>query len=332
MYKCSHAAALVIFGIHNISRTDVECQWRKVKGPATVKSVEDMYPPPKDYIPLTRAVTDADRNWFRNELRTYGQFTGMCWLLSPEPEVQPLPVPSIEELILSLVNQNLNVDFLLERLKISEDQQRAVEKATKGQRTNPVWHQLRKGRLTASNFGAVIKAKRVSPSLIKRLMGMYELSGVQAINWGVVQEEEGIKAFEAAKQCKVVDSGLWLSRSGVLGASPDGLLGEDAILEVKCPYTQRNATIAEAVEQKDFYIQKDEEGTYQLKENHPYYHQVQGQLHLTQRSICYFVVWTTKEVLILSIERAASWEDNLEYLERFHREQILPRLLSGNES
>lgn len=332
-YKCSHAATLIIFGIHNISRTDVECQWRKKKGPATVKSVDEMYPPPKDYNPLTRSITDDDRNWLQNELKTCGQFTGMYWLLSPEPDVQPLPVPSVEELILSpaFLQENLNVDFLLDKLKISVEQQQAVKRATKGQRHNPVWHQLRKGRLTASNFGVVLKAKRVTPSLIKRLTGTYNLSGVQSINWGVIQEEEGIKALEAAKQCEVVDSGLWLSRSGVLGASPDGLVGEDAIVEVKCPFTQRNATIAEAVEKKDFYIKKNEEGSYKLQETHQYWHQVQGQLHLTRRDLCYFVVWTTKEALILNIERDASWIDNLEYLENFHREEILPRLLGANE-
>eukprot|EP00057_Strongylocentrotus_purpuratus_P006006 XP_011660480.1 PREDICTED: uncharacterized protein LOC105436549 [Strongylocentrotus purpuratus] len=74
----------------------------------------------------------------------------MYWLLSPEPDVQPLPVPSEEELILSpaYVKQNLNVDFLLDKLKISVEQQQAV------------WQQLRKGRLTASNFGVVLKAKK----------------------------------------------------------------------------------------------------------------------------------------------------------------------------
>jgi len=41
---------------------------------------------------------------------------------------------------------------------------------------------------------------------------------------------------------KVVDTGVWLDESGVLGASPDGLVGEDHVLEAKCSYTFRNAS------------------------------------------------------------------------------------------
>lgn len=60
-FKCSHAAALFIHGIHNLSRTDVECQWRKRKAADTVKSVPEMFPKPKKYIPITRQTTNEDR-------------------------------------------------------------------------------------------------------------------------------------------------------------------------------------------------------------------------------------------------------------------------------
>lgn len=33
----------------------------------------------------------------------------------------------------------------------------------------------------------------------------------------------------------VEETGLWLYSSGVLGASPDGLINDGKILEVKCP-------------------------------------------------------------------------------------------------
>ena len=46
---------------------------------------------------------------------------------------------------------------------------------TTGQRNNPAWHLARKDRLTASNFGAVLNAKRVTQALTKRLHGDYNL-------------------------------------------------------------------------------------------------------------------------------------------------------------
>ena len=54
---------------------------------------------------------------------------------------------------------------------------------------------VRKGRLTASNFGCVLNAKRVTPSLLKRLLGDYNLSRVKAVQWGVTNEPEALKAF-----------------------------------------------------------------------------------------------------------------------------------------
>ena len=166
-YKCSHAAALIIYGIHNLSRTDIECQCKKPTAPNQVKSVEE-----------------------------YGNFTGTLWLLSPEPEKSNvLPVITVEEIVLSaeFVNHVDKKSYLTEKLRMSEDQRIAVNKATPGQRDNPSWHMIRKGRLTASNFGSVLNCKRVTPSLIKRVLGQYDLSRVQAINWGIINENVSTK-------------------------------------------------------------------------------------------------------------------------------------------
>ena len=125
---------------------------------------------------------------------------------------------------------------------------------------------MRKGRLTASNFGFVINAKRVTPSLIKRLLGEYDIS----VAWGVTNEAEAIKAFTANTHLEVVDTGVWLDESGVLGASPDGLVGEDHVLEAKCSYTFRNATFEEALKSETFCLEKKEDGSDGLKKNHIY--------------------------------------------------------------
>lgn len=63
--------------------------------------------------------------------------------------------------------------------------------------------------------------------------------------WGVTNEAEAIKTFTAETNLEVVETGVWLDKSGFLGASPDGLVGEDHVLEVKCSYTFRNETTEE---------------------------------------------------------------------------------------
>ena len=218
---------------------------------------------------------------------------------------------------------------LLEQLVITEEQRKQVHEFTIGQRDNPHWQMFKKGRLSASNFGPVLNAKQVTQSLIKRVLGQYDLSGVHTVQWGIINESEGKKAFEQKAGVMVEESGLWLETSGILGASPDGLVGSNALLEVKCPLTQRDCTISEAVESGDFYIEKSD-GRYNLNEEHNYRHQVQGQLHLTNRDICYFVVWTTKQSLILSIRRDPTWVKILPVFKNFYMKHIIPAFINDN--
>lgn len=75
---------------------------------------------------------------------------------------------------------------------------------------------------------------------------------------------------------KVDGTGLWLHSSGILGASPDGLLADGkGLVEFKCPYTLRHVSIKEAVESgKSFYLKRNEQGEIKLDKKHGYYHQV----------------------------------------------------------
>ena len=175
--------------------------------------------------------------------------------------------------------------YVVGKLTIFEDQRMATYNATIGQRDNPSWHIVHKGRLTANTFGMVLNCKRVTPSLIKCVLGQYDLSRVQASNWGITNDNEGKKAFQQKTDLCIEECGIWLEASGMLGASPDGLIGKDALLEVKCPFPQRDSTIEEAVSSSTFYTVKNLAGQYELDREHIYWHQVQGQLHITGRYI-----------------------------------------------
>ena len=72
-------------------------------------------------------------------------------------------------------------------------QLKQIEQQTIGQWRNPTWSVIRKFRLTASKFGAVIEAyqKRSYPlSLFKSLLGEYDVSKVREIEWGRNNENE----------------------------------------------------------------------------------------------------------------------------------------------
>jgi hypothetical protein len=162
-----------------------------------------MFPPTKKYCPLTRETTAEDRAALYNDLRRYGKFTGLCWLMSPEPAQVVLPnITTVEDIIfseefLTAVGLEKQLEILIERIKVDTKLIQEISNMTSDQRDSPSWHMVRRGRLTASNFGHVLKAKRATPSLVKRLLGEYNLSGVKAVTWGVNNEDEGVKAFTA---------------------------------------------------------------------------------------------------------------------------------------
>ena len=79
-----------------------------------------------------------------------------------------------------------------------------------------------------------------------------------------------------------------------LGASPDGLIScsccGNGLLEIKCPYSKRNLDPTQIVD-SSFYLKPTESGL-KLSKVHDYYHQVQGQMTICERSYCDFVCWT----------------------------------------
>lgn len=69
----------------------------------------------------------------------------------------------------------------------------------------------------------------------------------------------------------VTKSGLCVARTmPFLAASPDGLVGHDAVLEIKCPYTIRNKKIT--TDELPYLV--DVDGGLQLKKSHNYHYQV----------------------------------------------------------
>ena len=70
---------------------------------------------------------------------------------------------------------------------------------------------MRNGRLTASNSGNVLSAKRVTPSLLKRLCGQYNASGSKAVVWGSNNEKEAVKEFVKSTRLPVEETGIWLN-------------------------------------------------------------------------------------------------------------------------
>ncbi|XP_061174798.1 uncharacterized protein LOC133183939 [Saccostrea echinata] len=239
------------------------------------------------------------------------------------------------------------------RGKLTMSPEKVIQTAwiTIGQRENIMWAKVRKLRFTASNFGQIVTAirkNRLNVSLKKRLLSAYNLEKRAPIQWGLAHEKTAIQEYCKLFEVNVLETGIWLHESGVLGASPDGFvqgspkditervhqqenkstLVSPDIVEVKCPFSARSMTIKEACSNvKDFFLDcNPSDSSLHLRTKHDYWHQIQGQLYLTGTQCCDLVVWTQTDIQVVRIEKDVSWSPNISSMIEFYYKVFLPSL------
>ena len=108
-----------------------------------------------------------------------------------------------------------------------------------------------------------------------------------------------------------------------LAATPDGLINSDSIVEIKCPFLGRNFQVKPG---KFFPFLEESSGQVSLKPSHNYYYQIQGQLGISQRKFCYFVVYTHVDLFVQKIPFNSSFfsTELLPKLSKFYNEVYCP--------
>ena len=116
---------------------------------------------------------------------------------------------------------------------------------------NPEWLQMRLGAVTASrvadvmarlktkNGEAAVRAAYKAELVCERLTGRAAEHYVSpAMEWGIENETDAKTAYEIETGFDVAPGGIAIHpKIKWLLASPDGLIGEDGLLEAKCPNT-----------------------------------------------------------------------------------------------
>ncbi|CAL8234377.1 unnamed protein product [Boreogadus saida] len=175
-------AAVLIWVEKNVSRTDVECAWKRAKTPSTdqiaAKRVSEMTPSTTQ-AGIKRPVTQEDKDWVQANLSQLGRLTGIGWILSPETP-RTLPIKTFEGLVTNpdYAEAEDKALHLLSSFVVTNREKQQIERATVGQAKNALWSAYRQKRITASNFGlvlAAVKRKSYPPSLFKTLLGQYNL-------------------------------------------------------------------------------------------------------------------------------------------------------------
>ena len=147
------------------------------------------------------------------------------------------------------------------------------------------WHQKRLGKFTSSRFADMMttgraKNERYGQSAIKYiyekiaeiLTAQPHVVTSQSMDWGTQMEAAAITLYEEKTGNKVEYTGF-LEFGSYAGGTPDGLVGEDGVIEAKCPFNPANhiQTI----------IENQVPNQYQF--------QVQGNLMVTGRKWCDFI-------------------------------------------
>ena len=245
-----------------------------------------------------------------------------------------------------LFNNTVKVDF---------DQAVAIESSTRDQSDNNEWFKHRQCRLTASNFGAVLKRKKQDCSkLVERLTNSNKNLNVSSLNYGRNNEDIVANYYLQYQErhghpgSKLFSCGLVVNpKYSWLGASPDRLVYDPTSnppyggLEIKCIESGKGMTPLQTYQakrepqcgkKKSFCLIKNED-ILQLDPNHHYYHQVQDQCGVSGLKWNDFVLMTDlafgdQGIHVERIYFDETWhETSLPILSNFYFSHILPALL-----
>ena len=147
------------------------------------------------------------------------------------------------------------------------------------QQGSPEWFAVRLGKVTASCFGKAVAGgqgktrKAYMIQLLAERLTQNDQNGYSnsTMDRGSEIEPFAREYYERLNRVSVRQVGF-VERDENIGASPDGLVGEDGMIEIKCPFSTTHIE-------------------YLLAERLPpvYRKQVQGQLWVCERQWCDFV-------------------------------------------
>jgi putative phage-type endonuclease len=147
------------------------------------------------------------------------------------------------------------------------------------------WEELRRGKATASEFGRIVtpaQLKFAAGAKTYAIQKAVEILGVSSpkstpsfwMERGTELEPLAFDEFTRTIAPAIQVGFIQPFYGALIGASPDGLVGDDAVLEIKCPASE---TLIEWI------IDGELPSEYRL--------QVQGELWVTGRSHCHFYGW-----------------------------------------
>lgn len=336
--RCSHVVAVLLLLVDHVKKhgsiastpcTSKECTWNKgktrTKAPQRLSSAEypnqkkkaklkviEFDPRPVDY----RTVSEDHINNFVISLQSIQDTELSMWQTQLKIAYKDYELSGTREAV--LIKQ---VRRLLDNL--IPDVIGALP-GTKAQSQSESWRSERLVRLTASTALDAVKIGKLLISEGARNAAIRANKYISVHLWrldadlqtiwmkyGLESEPKAIAKYEDQTKKNVTSTGLWVNpKYPFLGCSPDGLVDEDGLLEIKSLKLFKDHEIEKISKNGSSVVPKEtlarqcfviKDGKCVLKESHSYYHQIQFQLLVTERTYCDFVLYAAKGPV--SIER-----------------------------
>ncbi len=276
---------------------------------------------PVDFDPLPSNVSLPDPQDFTNMLKE--QLPTACMLdsfcIRPSTPVFPtLTVQTPMDKIYSYFKHHdctdcndICFDEFLDTLAYSDEEREHIEEATRGQYLNQNWTDIKKGILSSSRFKEICHTKDDVVKSCRLLDTQPTTLKSKPVQYGVKNEEKARRLFlkqhryKGHERAKVSVPGFIISEDKpFLGCSPDGIITcrkcDKFLIEIKCLWKHRNLCPKEAAV-KTGICTVSECGDLELKQNHAYYYQIQGQMAISNIHKCYIVFFTSKGIYSVNV-------------------------------
>jgi putative phage-type endonuclease len=109
------------------------------------------------------------------------------------------------------------------------------------QKTNE-WYKIRKKIITATDVSTILECNRfeTKKQLLEKKIKNQEIFSNSATEWGNFFEDIAISIYSSINNVKIIEVGLLIhEKYKWLGASPDGIMCNNKLIEIKCPYSRK---------------------------------------------------------------------------------------------
>jgi len=188
---------------------------------------------------------------------------------------------------------------------------------------SPEWHAARLNRVTGSVVGAILGLSPymtradVMRSMVRAShQASSEFATNPATEWGAAMEPQALQAFEW-ETGETVESAPFIPYDDWLGASPDGFVSDNRLIEVKCPYGLRNfpTPVFKTINEQPHYMA-----------------QMQIEMLCADLDQCHFWQWTPHGHDHFIVRRNDDWLNaTLPSLRQFHAEFLHERDNNADE-